>query len=298
MRSTFYCHTELGEPWSLEFPSIEDSVAFHVVTAGACWVRLPDQTAIELREGDLALVPHGLGHDLVSAPDASHGPRVDLLPQQYLSPQYSRLEYGGPGRTAQLICGIVSFDDAAARELMRALPRLIHVGRESAPAPAIRDTLRLMAAELSYLQPGGEAVATRLADILVVQAIREWLSTESDTGMAGWLRALQDDRIGKVVEAIHGDPGYEWSLESLARVAAMSRSAFSSRFTKLVGETPAAYLTRWRMNIAHTRLLEEDLTAGRLATDLGYRSEAAFNRAFTRVIGRTPGAIRRARQAT
>lgn len=122
MRSTFYCHAELSEPWALEMPAIADSVSFHVVTAGSCWLRLPETDPIELRAGDLALVPHGLGHDLLGDADACRGPRVDLLPQEYLSTSYSILQHGGGGRAAQLICGVVSFDEPAARELMRTLP--------------------------------------------------------------------------------------------------------------------------------------------------------------------------------
>ncbi len=295
MRSTFYCQAELGEPWALEMPAISDSISFHVVTAGTCWLRLPAAEPIELRAGDLVLVPHGLGHDLLSAPDAPSGPRVDLLPQQYLSEHYSVLRHGGDGRSAQLICGVVAFDDPAARELMRALPDVLFVGGDSvSAASSIHDTLRLMASELARPRPGGEAVATRLADILVVQAIRSWIATDMDAG-TGWLRALRDERIGGVLEAIHADPGDDWTLERFARLATMSRSSFSSRFTELVGEAPIAYLTRWRMNLAHTRLRDENVTAARLATELGYQSEAAFNRAFTRIIGRTPGSIRRER---
>ena len=296
MRSTFYCHAELGEPWALEMPAIPDSVSFHVVTAGTCWLRLPDTEPIELRASDLALVPHGVGHDLLSDPEARRGPRVDLLPQKYLSEHYSMLRHGGSGRAAQLICGIVSFDDPAARELMRALPAILFIdGDTVSAASSVRDTLRLMANELSHLQPGGEAVATRLADILVVQAIRSWIATDVEAAN-GWLRALRDERIGRALEAIHDDPGGEWNLDRLAQVATMSRSSFSARFTELVGIAPIAYLTRWRMNIAQSRLLEEDTTAARLATELGYQSEAAFNRAFTRIIGHTPGSIRRQRR--
>lgn len=296
MRSTFYCHAELGEPWALEMPAIPNSISFHVLTTGTCWLRLPHAEPLELRAGDLALVPHGLGHDLASAESSTAGPRVDLLPQQYLTEHYSVLRHGGSGRSAQLICGVVSFDDPAARELMRALPQVLFVGGDTvSAASSIRDTLRLMAGELSQPQPGGEAVATRLADILVVQAIRAWLVSDLDAG-AGWLRALQDERIGRALEAIHDEPGSGWTLERLAHLATMSRSSFSTRFTELVGEAPIAYLTRWRMNIAHTRLRDENATAARLATELGYQSEAAFNRAFTRIIGHTPGSIRRQRR--
>lgn len=74
MSGTFYCHAELGDPWALEMPAIADSVSFHVVTTGMCWLRLPDAEPIELRAGDLALVPHGLGHDLLSEPTRAAGP--------------------------------------------------------------------------------------------------------------------------------------------------------------------------------------------------------------------------------
>ena len=293
MRSTFYCHAELSEPWALEMPAIADSVSFHVVTTGSCWLRLPDTEPIELRAGDLALVPHGLGHELLCEPDARRGPRVDQLPQQYLSEHYSRLRHGGTGRGAQLICGIVSFDSPAARELMRTLPAVLFVGGDTvSAASSVRDTLRLMASELSHPQLGGEAVATRLADVLVVQAIRGWLTT-TEGAITGWLRALQDERIGRSLEAIHDNPGHDWSLNTLARHATMSRSSFSARFSALVGEAPIAYLTRWRMNLARSRLSEESITVGALAADLGYQSEAAFNRAFSRITGLTPGSIRK-----
>lgn len=292
MRSTFYCHTELGDPWALEMPAIEDSVSFHIVTAGTCWLRLPGSDAHELRAGDLALVPHGRGHDLLSEPTAAPGPRVDLLPQEYLNEQYSVLRYGGAGRRTQLICGIVSFDEPGARELLKSLPAVLLVGGDTvSAASSVHDTVRLMASELSHQQLGGETVATRLADILVVQAIRAWISS-GDAGTTGWLRALQDERIGHVLEAIHDAPGEPWNVDRLARVATMSRSSFSARFVELVGVTPHLYLTRWRMRVAELRLRDDGATAAELAAELGYQSEAAFNRAFTRVVGRTPGSLR------
>src|SRR5690625_203305 len=296
MRSTFYCHAELGAPWALEMPAIADSVSFHVVTTGSCWLGLPDTEPIELRAGDLALVPHGLGHDLLSKPDARRGPRVDLLPQQYLSEHYSKLHHGGTGRRAQLICGGVTFDSPAARALTRTLPAGLFVGGDTISAASSgRDTLRLMASDLSCPRLGGEAVATRRADILVVQAIRGWFATAPEA-ITGWLRALHDERIGRALEAIHDSPGHEWNLDRLARLATMSRSSFSARFTGLVGEAPVSYLTRWRMNVARSRLAEESITVSTLAAELGYRSEAAFNRAFARIIGCTPGSIRKPQQ--
>ena len=100
------------------------------------------------------------------------------------------LRDGGVGRGAQLICGIVSFDGPGARELMRTLPNVLLISGDTvSAASSVRDTLRLMAGELAHPQLGGEAVAARLADILVVQAIRSWI-TSGEQAATGWLRAL------------------------------------------------------------------------------------------------------------
>lgn len=289
MRGTFYCHAELTGPWALEMPAVPGTLSFHVLTAGACWLRLDGTEPVELRAGELALVPHARGHDLLSTPDASPARRVDRLPQDYLTDHYSVLRHGGGGPSTQLICGVVGFEEPAARELLRALPPLLRAGSDG----AVRDTVRLMADELVRPRPGGEAVATRLADILVVQAVRGWLEHDP-AARQGWLLALDDDRLGRALEAVHAQPGRRWTLDLLARTATMSRSSFAARFTALVGEPPMAYVTRWRMRLAESRLAEGTTTVAALAAELGYQSEAAFSRAFTRTVGRTPGAVRRA----
>ena len=152
--------------------------------------------------------------------------------------------------------------------------------------------MRLIDAEAAEPKPGGEAVITRLSDILVIQAIRHWL--EHDPGAKrGWLGAIQDPQIGTALTLIHRDPGRDWTLDSLAREVAMSRSAFAERFSRLVGEGAGQYLTHWRMHLATEALQRDGTTAAELAERYGYRSEAAFSRAFKRVVGKPPGAVRR-----
>jgi AraC-like DNA-binding protein len=135
-------------------------------------------------------------------------------------------------------------------------------------------------------------VITRLGDILVVQAIRAWIETDP-TARTGWLGALKDRHIGRALALIHRDPAHDWTVPSLARQVAMSRSAFAARFTELVGEPAMRYVTRWRIYVAMDALKQQDTSLAELASRLGYRSEAAFSRAFKRVIGVSPGAIRR-----
>lgn len=283
-------------------PAIENTVSFHVVTEGTCLLELADHEPITLRAGDLALVPHGRGHQLIGVTERASEPgptseptmsfRVDLLPQEYLGPQHSRLSHGGGGAPARLICGIVGFEAPAACELARRLPALITVPRDTVAAHSrILDSVRMMGEELAAPSLGGDVIASRLADIIVIQTLRMWLQTDP-AARTGWFLALTDPRIGKALQAIEADPGAPWDVTSLARAAAMSRSSFSERFATMVGETPIAYLTRWRMDVARSLLSDTPDTTAEIARQVGYQSEAAFSRAFSRHVGCTPSAWR------
>jgi AraC-like DNA-binding protein len=154
------------------------------------------------------------------------------------------------------------------------------------------DVFRLMAAEARAFRPGGEAVITRLADVLVIQAIRAWIET-APAARTGWLGALQDPQVGRALALIHREPARAWTVASLAQELAMSRSGFAARFSQMVDEPAMQYLTRWRMQLAQHALQTEATTAAELAGRLGYQSEAAFARAFKRVTGMPPGAVKR-----
>jgi AraC-like DNA-binding protein len=156
----------------------------------------------------------------------------------------------------------------------------------------IESTLRFMGAEAKQPKPGGETVITRLADILVIQAIRSWMERDP-AAQTGWLGALSDKQIGRAITLVHRDPARAWTVASLASEVAMSRSAFAARFTELVGEPAMHYVARWRMHVAVSWLREEDTGLGDLAGRLGYQSEAAFSRAFKRYMGISPSDVRR-----
>lgn len=132
---------------------------------------------------------------------------------------------------------------------------------------------------------------THLSDILVVQAIRSWINAAPETDQ-GWLAALRDEQVGRALAAMHREPEKPWTVNSLAKEVGMSRSGFSARFTTLVGESAKRYLTRWRMQLARTQLLETSDSLFVLADRLGYQSEAAFSRAFKRMFGVSPGSLR------
>jgi AraC-like DNA-binding protein len=291
MSGAFYCRTELTAPWGLTLPALPGYLWFHVVTSGALELEGSEAGSVVLQPGDLALVTQGAGHVLRSEPGVP-APGVLELEREEVSDRYEILRHGGGGALTRLMCGAVRFDHPAARNLVAALPELIRIEALSTPdVERMQATLGLIAAETIRPQPGGEAVITRLADVLVIQAIRAWIETDPNA-RTGWLGALRDPQIGRALGLVHADPARAWTVASLAGEVAMSRSAFAARFTELVGEPAMQYVTNLRMRAAVNALSEDGATVAQLADRLGYRSQASFARAFKRVVGVAPGSIK------
>lgn len=292
MEGVFYCRSELTAPWGVAMPALPDSVYFHVVTSGRFWLIDADGDERLVSAGDLVVVPHGRGHKAVDA-IGSTATSVFDIPHDYVSRQYAVLRHGGDGTPATVICNAIQFKHPAARSLVELLPEVIHV---TAPTTRLEwrwmaALLDLMADESAATRPGGEAVVTRLSDILVIQAIRHWIDTDP-AATTGWLGALGDPWIGHSIAMVHREPERAWTVAELAAQVAMSRSSFAARFTELVGDTPMQYVTRWRMHLAVDLLSEDGLTVAAVAERLGYTSEASFSRAFKRISGRAPGSVR------
>ena len=291
MNGAFYCRSELTAPWGLSLPPMPGYLWFHVLIAGTARLETPDSEPAQLASGELALVPRGTGHVLRSEHGAP-APDILSLEREQIGDRYEVLRHGGGGPPTALVCGAVRLEHPAARDLVRALPAIIVVGAGAPGEEWIQSSLRLLAAEARQPRPGGEAVITRLADIIVIQALRAWIESDP-AARTGWLGALRDPHIGKAIGLVHADPARDWTVASLAGELSMSRSAFAARFTELVGEPAMQYVTRWRMHVAFAALQDGGVTVAQLADQLGYRSEAAFARAFKRVIGTPPGAVRR-----
>ncbi len=141
---------------------------------------------------------------------------------------------------------------------------------------------------------GSEIVSARLADVLLVEAIRAYAGCV-DAAEIGWLGALSDARLGRALRAIHDDVAQPWTVASLAGVAGMSRAAFSAEFTRRVGQPPLTYLRAWRLTLARAALAHGDATVADIARRIGYTSQSAFGHAFRRAFGAPPKAVARSK---
>ncbi|KRC59233.1 hypothetical protein ASE14_15830 [Agromyces sp. Root81] len=287
-----YCRAELTAPWGVEFPELEGFMMLPVVLAGRCVLEIEGERHT-LEAGSVALITRGAPHRLLSAADVSSTPLFDI-PVDQVSDTYEHMRFGGGGDRTRIAYAALQVDGPLSDRLVAELPGLIRLDSwDDGEAGAFQAVLRLLAREAEDVQPGGEAVMTSLADVLVIQVLRSWLRT-SDPEATGWLAALRDPHVGRALGRMHARPGEDWSLVELARQANLSRSAFAERFATLVGESPMRYLAGWRMQQARAELIGTTDPVSSISGRVGYASEAAFSRAFKRHYGSTPGAVRRA----
>ena len=264
------------------FPK-HQGVKCYAMLAGECWLAVegvPDP--VLLHAGDCFLLPRGLPFRL--ATDLSLEPVHYTLAWDRLSKTHSVSEV--PEGARYIAGGFFAFTGGHAEMLLQALPPIVHIRRESDKA-AMRWSLERMREELRDPQPGGSLIAQQLAYTMLIQALRLHLTDTANAGR-GWLSALSDKQMSIAITSMHNDPGYPWTLQSLAERVGMSRSVFALRFRETVGATPMEYLTRWRMLLAADRLKNSPDGLSAIAQSLGYESESAFGKAFRRVMGFSP----------
>lgn len=251
----------------------------------------PLKDPIPLHCGDLVAFPHGDAHALVDSPDGIALPAEHIIEGQNLD-NYGPVVYGGNGLPATILCGYFRYDRENRHPLLAALPPLIHIRQaDSYEFTWLQTALNFMIHETRTARPGAEVVVDRLVEVLFIQMVRAYI--EQSQMPAGILAAICDKQIGAALHQMHHAPAHAWTLDSLARHAGMSRSAFVSRFNQLVNQTPMQYLTFWRMQKARKLLTEARLSTSAVAELVGYQSEAAFSKAFKKVVGTGPGAFRR-----
>jgi AraC family transcriptional regulator, alkane utilization regulator len=289
LHGAVFRESHLTAPWALRLDT-PGLTSFHVVTIGSVWLLRQGTDAVQLRAGDIAILPGGVAHDVRDAPDSTEPPH-ELMPELDRQ-QVEPLRIGGRGAQTRLLSGHFRFDVNLARPLIAALPPLIHLHSTGAPPAWLRIGLQFIAEEVSKPHPGQQVILNRAADILLVEALRDYLESLPE-GAGNWLLALRDQSLSGALAAMHRNPERDWSVPDLAELAHLSRSAFADRFTQVVGKPPLGYLTDHRMRLAAWKLAHSNLPIARIAEQVGYASETAFSQAFKRHHGVPPSRMRR-----
>ena len=268
----------------------ERVLLYHYMVEGSCRITLEGLEPLPLSAGDVIVFPHGDAHTMASS-SGGLPQRIDA--QALLRERPRVLQFGGGGEMTRFVCGYMACDPRLFQPILAALPRVVTMTlRGMDKARWLEASLRHAVEEANSLQPGAEGVLAKLSEVIVVETLRQYVAQLSPEH-TGWLSGLRDRAVGKCLALMHEKPAHPWTVDSLAREAAISRSVLAERFTHFVGQSPMQYLGRWRMALATNYLRRSSLSLARIAAEVGYETDGAFSRAFRREFGVPPATWRR-----
>ena len=270
---------EASGDWALAFDG-RARLKFVAVTHGRCCLLLPNREPEPMEDGDVVLLSDP-PYTVASNPDVEPIDGMEL----YAGPGQNAVRLGANCEVA-MVGGGSGFGEGCAPFVLEALPSFLRIDRATPGAEAISRTLASLREEVRSPGIGSSLITARLAEILVAEAVRAFVAAGSHRSI-GWIAALSDPRLAKAIGLMHNDVAYRWTAPGLAREVGMSRSAFTSHFTRRVGRPPMDYLTHWRMVLARQKL-EAGSSVAAVAEEVGYSSQSSFTQAFKRTLGRTP----------
>lgn len=293
--NTYFC-TDFKAPWGMEIEESQQGM-FHIVVEGTCWLKLAKaDDPIPLATGDIVALPTGGAHWISDTPDSQRQPGADVVENilNGSNPFQPKEDKGHSANT--LLCGSFSYDSSVDHPFLKDLPCFIHIKTSETPELNwLRSLVSVLANESRQSLPGSTVMVDRLTEVLFIQLMRANMKTSPNN--TGYIAALADPQVGSALNLIHSETEAHWTVERLGEAVALSRTAFTEKFSKMVGMPPKTYLTHWRMQKAKAQLETSDTAMIHIAEAAGYSSEAAFSKAFKHRFNLPPGQVRRSSHA-
>jgi AraC-like DNA-binding protein len=291
IQDAVYKRLEATAPWGVHYSGDTGSrVSFMFVVRGSALVRFKkSRRTFPLSTGDLFIfILNDEPFTLLDHPRSAVVDSSEILKLEV----DDVIHYGGGGPPATLVTGSFGMSTFGGPLISTILPNHLHLRLDENRSHSFQSILDLLAAETAHLGLASSSLISCLYEALFVYAIRAYASS-SAAPPKRWLAAMADKHLSRVIEAMHSGLDRNWSIESLAREASMSRSAFALKFKTVLGQTPLEYLTQWRMCKAGVMIRSNDMSFSEAASAVGYESETSFSRVFRREMGVAPREYRR-----
>jgi AraC-like DNA-binding protein len=302
LEGAIYYNAEFSAPWLFRAPPSRvvvpyfspgggHVIIYHLLTEGKCCAGVEDGERIDITAGEVVIFPHGDAHIMGNGRGAAMiDSERDL--HHILGQGLMLARAGGGGEVTRLVCGYMSCDPQLSDTLLAGLPSILKINiRNDDSGRWLENSIRFSVGEANASLAGGEAVLSKLSEVLFVETLRRYIA-QLPPEQTGWLAGARDPEIGKALALLHRNPAKPWTIATLAQEVGMSRSVLAARFRDYLGEPPISYLTRWRLQIGARMLKSSNGSVAEIAAEVGYESEAAFNRAFKREFEVPPARFR------
>lgn len=286
--SKVVCNPTLSMEWGLNFPP-EPLAMFHIVTKGTCWVKAgPDAEPFKLIQGDIAFLSR-VDHQLLSSPEVPTVHYSDGVRKAMRMVEDGTCDLND---STTLLCGMYKMEEDILKRFFSLLPPLIHINADHVNQDSgLQQVLSLIKSEQASSAVGSSIMLESLINMLLVCITRVWVNN-TENKQSGWIFALKDPKIGKVINLMHQAPEQKWTVDSLAKAVFMSRASFAKKFVQFVGESPMIHLTKWRMDYSAHLLRTSNLPISEVALSSGYDSETSFSKVFKKYRNLPPNTYR------
>ena len=283
-RGSIFFHSSLASPWGMNFPSM-DIPRFHIALEGNFYVGVDDKQA-NVKPMDIVMVPNGEMHWMADHPDrklVSSDAAGDAC--SLGMPLFQQGDI-----TNRVMCGLVEYDEAINHPILSVLPPIIHLS-DVKENDSIWLTIKLIDSAIVSSQSKKNSIVDRLTEVLFIQLLKKFI-TENEH-LTGFLAALHEPRLKKVLQLIHQYPEKPWTLDLICQEIGMSRATLQRKFKSGVGMTPMVYVNRWRMAKAYQLLKYSNLSFEDIAEMIGFSDARTFRSAFKKQFELTPSEVRK-----
>lgn len=271
----------LDRGWRLSLPG-PPCAMLHFVVRGDGWLTCKDGTHKKIGKNWVIVIPTGAAHSLETKENWEHELSIPCTPD---GPPVHYILAGDTGPLDMTVgCGTLNVRYGEALGLFDHLSDVLII--DLSDVPGVSQLFRVMMDEQASDSPGKPVIQGAIMTQLLVYMLRA-LSEQSDTNLT-WLNALDDPRLAKAIDHILNDPGAIHTVESLADIACMSRSAFSKHFHDAFSRSPMALVNHVRLERAAKLLNAGQSKVEQIAKQVGFASRSHFSRAFKKHTGISP----------
>ena len=283
-RGSIFFHSSLAAPWGMSLSSIE-MPRFHIALEGDFYVGAGSSN-INVNPMDIVMIPGGDMHwiadeiesERVTCEQAGDACALGM-------PLFQQGEI-----TNKIMCGIVEYDEAIEHPILSALPSIIQLSNIQSN-DNIWMTVKLIDAEIIRTNNKKNSIIDRLTEVLFIQLLNSFI--EKNEHLTGFLSALKEPRLNKILQLIHQHPERQWTLDIISDVVGMSRATLQRKFKAAIGVSPMVYISRWRMAKAYQLLKYSNLSLEGIANVIGFSDARTLSHAFKDHYGDTPSQFRK-----
>ena len=276
---------QLSDGWRLRLPC-RDWVTFHYTLRGVGGLRLSTGETLPLQTNTLAIMPPNFTHAIECGSDVHHETGVE---GQVTDAPLCEFVAGNLDEVSLTIaCDRIQVTYGEGLGLFDHLQKAIVLDFND--SPQMRTTFEALVGEYHETGAASHAMMTALMNQCLILVLRR-VSDEAQ-GSLPWLSALEDPQLAGAIDAMLQHPEQHHTVESLASIAHMSRSAFARRFAECFNRPPMDYVRDVRLRRAAQLLSRGDLSVDEVASKVGFSSRSHFSHTFREHFGASPLAFR------